>query len=724
MPESSGNAGDSTSISDSAHTGDGGRFSSIGLPAEAGWYVSAALYWVGGLSVLLIDQFSPSVVVNSTIAFLALLVLAISPLMLLGAHFAPNASWGAPVRIAIPSMVFVVGGWVIGDAIGALVLLLLFPLLAIAYLHKASIAIANTVASVGVMTAILLVHDSSDASITRALVLVGVTLALSAGLIFSQSRVRRAAAASHSRSMTDPLTGLANLRALHSRLAAELQRASRDRSEIVMFGIDLDDFKEVNDRYSYALGDAVLQAVANALSVELEPEDLLVRRGGDEFAVLTLASPGRHVARFGDRLAAAIERARRAICPEVNPHASITRVNHRPGESAEEFLRRVDDGLHDAKIGAHPERSSTPIEAVDLDSFATPPPNSAAARVQAPVQIGTHVSPARRAEIALDWRLTAAMSFVPALLVIIVAAAGIAPGVETVPIALCVLGLIGCAAGSLLASRWAPSINWLHIPIALTLLLIVSIIALSGSSRESLVELCALPAPLAVVMFGWRRAMPYALVSGVAYGYFLIESQHNLAVMQTVLFLGIMTVLIALLERGQHLTSEFTEAAEAISAVDPLTGAANLRGYEGRVDVEIARCEALGGVFCLAMIDLERFKAVNDRYSHSMGDKLLIDTARAIGSVVRGDELVVRRGGDEFAVVSGRADAVEMETFARRVSEAIFAARIRLTPDIAAGATVVNVFWEPGESAGDFMRRADEELRLAKARERGDLSRV
>ena len=78
-----------------------------------------------------------------------------------------------------------------------------------------------------------------------------------------------------------------------------------------MFAIDLDDFKEVNDRFSYELGDTVLQAVAHALTEEMEPGDLLVRRGGDEFAVLTIDTPDRDIARLRRRIAASIEHARR-----------------------------------------------------------------------------------------------------------------------------------------------------------------------------------------------------------------------------------------------------------------------------------------------------------------------------------------------------------------------------------------------------------------------------
>ncbi|MBJ7354552.1 MAG: GGDEF domain-containing protein [Thermoleophilaceae bacterium] len=723
-PGATGHVGTTTTADDarSRAEADESGFTSIGLPAEAGWYVSAALYWIGGLAVVLIDQLSSNAVINPTIGVLGTIELATAPLLLLGARFAPDAPWGAPLRILMPSIILVVGGFFVGGAISALVLLLLFPVLAVAYMHKPSVSIPYCSASLVAMNAMLLAHQGSDERIARAIVLTGVAATLVTGLIYSQSRLRRAAAANHDRSITDPLTGLANLRGLRARLRQELQRSTRDKSEIVMFAIDLDDFKEVNDRFSYALGDAVLQAVAQALAEEVEPGDLLARRGGDEFAILTVATPGRHMARFGDRIAASIERTRRAICPGVNPRASVTRVPHRPGESAEAFMRRVDDGLHDAKLDAHPERhGESPTTTGDHPQVALDEHNSRALAGARRAHLGRMRRGGRSSEgdSVIDWRMTAAAALVPAALVAFVVTAGLLPGAERASTWICVLGLIALGVGSLLISRRGVGRRWLHVVVSASLALVIACVALSGASgRYALAELCVLAPPLAVMLFGWRPAIPYVLIAGGTYAYLVIASGARFAVMQAALLVGILFVLNLLLQRGDRLADEFSAAAEAMSVVDPLTGAANIRGFEARVEQEIARCEALGDEVCLAMIDLDRFKSVNDRYSHSMGDALLIETARAIESVAREDELVVRRGGDEFVVVCAPNLRTDMDSLADRISEAILSARIRLTPDIIAGATVVTVFRDDQETAADFMARADEALRAAKASER------
>lgn len=696
-----------------------GHFAGIGLPEEAGWYVSAALYWICGISILVIERTSSTTVIDPVIGVLAMVLLACSPLLLLGAHFAPNAKWGPHVRIAIPYLVLAIGAFVVGDAIGPLVLLVMFPLLAVAFLHEWRIAVPYCVMSIAYLVCALLIQSTSDTQITRVIVLAGTMAAIVTGLIFAQQRQRRIAALNHSLSVTDPLTGLANLRLLQTRLRQEIQRSSRAGSEVVLFAIDLDDFKEVNDRFSYELGDNVLRVVAHALSEEMEPGDLLVRRGGDEFAVLTLSRPDRDIQTLRLRLRAAIVTARHTICPGVNPEASITVVIHELGESSEDLLRRLDGGLHDAKLAAHPERALhessreaatdalEPVFAAGLDENE---------ESQAAARRGPRIASAHsRADAKIAWLLASAGSFVPALILTTVAVSEIAPDLDSHQVTVMIAGMFLCGFGSMLAAQLDVRPALIHIPLATSMLLMTGVIAAAEQSSMALVELYAIPTPLVVYLLGWRQAIPYALISGAAYSYFLVASDYNYAWMQIGLFIGIMAVLNFLLARGQRMTRTYLDSAEELSIVDPLTGAANLRGYKRRVAEEIERCELLGDDLVLMMIDLEDFKFVNDRYSHTMGDAVLFETAEAIRSVVREDELVVRRGGDEFVVVCAPEADADLDNVSRRIASAITDARMHLTPDLVAGATVIAVRWSRGERKEDLMNRADEALRIAKS---------
>ena len=82
--------------------------------------------------------------------------------------------------------------------------------------------------------------------------------------------------------LTDPLTGLGNHRHFHERLQRELALAEQDGRSLTLCLVDIDDFKQINDRYGHPVGDRVLAQVATRLRQGGES----FRLGGDEFAVL------------------------------------------------------------------------------------------------------------------------------------------------------------------------------------------------------------------------------------------------------------------------------------------------------------------------------------------------------------------------------------------------------------------------------------------------------
>src|ERR1700674_4775956 len=84
-------------------------------------------------------------------------------------------------------------------------------------------------------------------------------------------------------SLTDPMTGLPNTRYMLMHLTRELARAGRLRSEVSLIVMDLDRFKEINDRYGHQAGDRALRDVAGALRAVIRPYDICVRYAGDEF---------------------------------------------------------------------------------------------------------------------------------------------------------------------------------------------------------------------------------------------------------------------------------------------------------------------------------------------------------------------------------------------------------------------------------------------------------
>lgn len=156
--------------------------------------------------------------------------------------------------------------------------------------------------------------------------------------------------------------------------------------------------------------------------------------------------------------------------------------------------------------------------------------------------------------------------------------------------------------------------------------------------------------------------------------------------------------------------------AAQLSGRDALTGLANLRPLYERVDRGVKEAERGHGSVTVIMIDLEGFKRVNDQYSHSVGDATLRVVARAISETVRRDELVARRGGDEFAIVTSATDEEEIESLIRRVAHNVSDARVDILPQVRSGVTVGYATFRDGDTVGQLLARADRELHAAKSK--------
>ncbi len=184
---------------------------------------------------------------------------------------------------------------------------------------------------------------------------------------------------------------------------------------------------------------------------------------------------------------------------------------------------------------------------------------------------------------------------------------------------------------------------------------------------------------------------------------------------------GLMTIVALVSTAGLTLyvrleLNRIERQAASLSGRDALTGLANLRPLYERVERGLHDAErGLDGVTVI-MLDLEGFKRVNDEYSHSIGDETLRVVAQAITDTVRRDELVARRGGDEFAIVTNATDLEDIETLIRRVSHNVSDARVDMLPAVRSGVTVGWATRQEGDTVGRLLARADRELHDAKAR--------
>jgi diguanylate cyclase (GGDEF)-like protein/PAS domain S-box-containing protein len=176
---------------------------------------------------------------------------------------------------------------------------------------------------------------------------------------------------------------------------------------------------------------------------------------------------------------------------------------------------------------------------------------------------------------------------------------------------------------------------------------------------------------------------------------------------------------------ARNVTSERQKlrSLEAQTVSDHLTGLLNRKGFDRRFAEALARADADGRAAALLLVDLDDFKAINDGYGHSVGDRLLVAIAQRLTGSVRKDDAVARIGGDEFAVILENINDVRaVERIANTIVQTALAPIVIDGHEHAATVSVGSAIHRPGQgiSVSELFMRADmalyEAKRLGKAR--------
>jgi diguanylate cyclase (GGDEF)-like protein len=165
-----------------------------------------------------------------------------------------------------------------------------------------------------------------------------VTLALLHNVLDQESNLAR----------TDPTTGVSNARGFSEQLAAEMARSRRYGRPFSVAYIDLDDFKQVNDRLGHDAGDRLLRSAGTSIREALRESDYIGRLGGDEFAVLFPETGADAAVAVGEKLLGALSVL--SDGGDWRIAASVGIVTYEtPPETGDEVLRRADDLMYQAK---------------------------------------------------------------------------------------------------------------------------------------------------------------------------------------------------------------------------------------------------------------------------------------------------------------------------------------------------------------------------------------
>jgi len=127
------------------------------------------------------------------------------------------------------------------------------------------------------------------------------------------------------------------------------------------------------------------------------------------------------------------------------------------------------------------------------------------------------------------------------------------------------------------------------------------------------------------------------------------------------------------LERRTQSLEKALEMVEKLATTDALTGLANRRSFDDVFEQTFARAQRHNDHLTLVLIDVDRFKRINDTYGHGAGDMVLKGICAILGNRLRKSDFAARLGGDEFAVLFDRTDAPAGLHFVRDLLESVAA---------------------------------------------------
>jgi diguanylate cyclase (GGDEF)-like protein len=170
------------------------------------------------------------------------------------------------------------------------------------------------------------------------------------------------------------------------------------------------------------------------------------------------------------------------------------------------------------------------------------------------------------------------------------------------------------------------------------------------------------------------------------------------------------------------MNARFHDMVRHQAITDTLTGLPNRRAFDARLDEEIRRSSRYHHPFSLLMIDLDRFKIVNDTFGHPAGDRTLQVVANCLQKAVRDTDFIARYGGDEFTMILPETKKSQAEVLKAKIKEALSHCKMpwenggyTLTITLSVG---ISCYPDEAKNAEKLIAIADEDLYSNKNRDK------
>lgn len=575
-----------------------------------------------------------------------------------------------------------------------------------------------------------------------------------AALLIGQWRVREQR--TRELSLTDSLTGIHNRRSILAKLSREVSRAQRRGQALAVAVFDLDHFKQINDLWGHPIGDLVLQQTTAAVGAEIRGNDALGRIGGEEFLLImpnTSLAQAQHTAeRCRQRLRALkIYSDNRKPVP-VAASFGVCCADHHEQLDGLSLIGCADQALYHAKAdgrnrvnisnytaNAHQDHQSvswhwrellsrrgwsellrsilgwSPVAKTMMVTAITGFISlNVIVQTSALINTADGVSAERtfNVEVAAHMRM-AAMGVLAICLVLLAAGRWVQPRWPSAR----VYQIISLQFFSMALLGLGYAIGILYMPTGI-MLLCSPIVGFMLFERAIVLPVffLALATVMSLAYLSALKVIPYAPVLTRE----ISESQLNnpLVTVGIYLFLTLCMSIVFLLV-DNVLGSWRQREADLLEAsqIDALTQVMNRQSVMHELDEAISEAQRQEASLAVALLDLDHFKLINDRWGHPVGDAVLARAAGVIQNALRHGDVIGRLGGEEFLLLFRQVDAEQAIALAERCRESLQQCHVQNEQGehVPVSASLgVAIYGAHGDQSDSLIKAADEALYRAK----------